>query len=74
MEVRQNKRLGVMEVWVPAAERGTEETRRQLDAIIAACAGKALVAVYYSGSAELCAATSQLLCSNQRKLVQQSPR
>ena len=28
MEVRRNKRLGLLDVWVPRSERGLEETQQ----------------------------------------------
>lgn len=71
MEINIRDDLKIVDIWLANSEKEDRELREQLKPLYAEYrAKKYLVAVFESGSEDLWDNTSQLLCTNRRRMAE----
>lgn len=71
MEINVRDKSKIVEIWLTNAEKRNTELREQLKPLYKEYkARNYLVAVFESGERDLCAAASDLLCYNRKRIAQ----
>jgi len=75
MKIEVNHQSNLTTVWLTQAEQSDPAIQSQLEKLYANCkAKKHMVAVFHSGSKDLCQETSALLRHNRRKIAERAGR